>query len=282
MKFMNALGAAALMVGASSITFAEASLGKAIDVSGRQRMLSQKMVKEILYVYNDINASENIGNLEKTSNLYNTSLDQLILGDDAAGIPSAASDADTFAELTEVQSLWEDVKGLIDGVVAEGSVDKGFLSFLDENSITLLKESNDVVQSLVKALNSGAGTDPATANTINIAGRQRMLSQKMSKEFLFIKAGFRTDKYKSELSKTVDLFENSLKDLKSGNAGKNIASPSDKVAAQLDVVSGIWAEISPALRKAASGGAITAADVSTVSSKEGPLLVEMNKAVKMY
>lgn len=280
--FMTKLLTVGLLVGSAATAHASADLNKAIDVAGRQRMLSQKMVKEILYVYNDIDAVGNLEKLTATSNLYDTSLGQLTLGDKDAGVPRI-SDAAVFTDLAEVTEVWTEVKGLIHSVLDQQKVSKNYLPFLNDNSMKLLKESNDVVQSMVKTTDKNESADKGEANTVNIAGRQRMLSQKMTKEFLFIKAGYEPEASQASLVKTVDLFDTSLAKLKSGDADSDIiAPPSDAIAAQLDVVAGIWDKINGPLRNAASGGAISAADAETVSSLEGTLLKEMNKAVQMY
>ncbi|KHG33111.1 MAG: methyl-accepting chemotaxis protein [Epsilonproteobacteria bacterium] len=74
---------------------------------------------------------------------------------------------------------------------------------------------------------------------INIAGKQRMLSQKMSKEVFFIV--HRQGNDFRELNTAVGLFENSLNDLLYGNDAKGIYAPqNEKIQAKLEEVMAYW------------------------------------------
>jgi len=75
---------------------------------------------------------------------------------------------------------------------------------------------------------------------INTAGRQRMLSQKMSKESMALLQGKSTGE---EVLKTVALFDNSLNALISGNANMGIPATRDSATlAQLNKVKDVWSE----------------------------------------
>ena len=74
---------------------------------------------------------------------------------------------------------------------------------------------------------------------INIAGKERMLSQKMSKEVFYIVHRHENDF--RELGSAVDLFENNLKDLLYGNDVKGIYPPQNKkILSKLEEVMDIW------------------------------------------
>ena len=74
---------------------------------------------------------------------------------------------------------------------------------------------------------------------INIAGKQRMLSQKISKETFFI-VHRHTNDFR-ELNTAVNLFENSLKDLLYGNDAKGIYAPqNERIKTKLEEVMALW------------------------------------------
>jgi len=74
---------------------------------------------------------------------------------------------------------------------------------------------------------------------INIAGKQRMLTQKMSKEIFYLKQKDSIDF--RELNSAVDEFSENLKDLLEGNSVKGIYHPQDeKIEAKLQKVQKIW------------------------------------------
>ena len=98
---------------------------------------------------------------------------------------------------------------------------------------------------------------------INVAGRQRMLTQRMAK--------------------AMGEFEEALAGLREGSAAMGlVAPPNDTVIDQLRIVSEIWAKLEPGLNRMARGPAAKPGDFAQVAALNDPLLVEMNKAVGAY
>lgn len=62
----------------------------------------------------------------------------------------------------------------------------------------------------------------ASADTINMAGRQRMLSQKMAKEAMMVAQGV---EQRAVLEKTINLFASSHEKLLRGDSSAGIAAP---------------------------------------------------------
>ena len=105
---------------------------------------------------------------------------------------------------------------------------------------------------------------------INLAGKQRMLTQKMTKELLMIASGVDVDASKENLKKTASLFGMTLDDLIA-----NCKKPDIK--AQFEVVKKTWAEYAPIIESADT----TDNAVKKAESLNMILLKESNKAVKM-
>jgi len=75
---------------------------------------------------------------------------------------------------------------------------------------------------------------------VDVAGRQRMLSQKMTKEALLLAAD-QESHWKQGLGKTAGLFEKSLFALRDGNAEMGLAPTTDKqVLKELDKLLAVW------------------------------------------
>ena len=124
------------------------------------------------------------------------------------------------------------------------------------------------------------------STVINIAGRQRMLSQKMSKEAMTIKAGLAVGKSRTSLKETHDLFDSSLNGLINGNSSMHLPPTSNaKILTQLRKVESLWNNFSTQVQIILTSGknseAITQA-AEKVLTDNVPLLQEMNKAVGMY
>ena len=241
--------------------------GVVINLAGKQRMLTQKMSKEALFIAKGIDKDANVKNLQATSALFDKTLKGLVAGDSSLNLP-ATDNKDILAQLQVVSDLWVPFKANIDKVVG-GSADKATLEAIAKENLPLLKNMNKAVQMYAKA--SGSTLDPTMAKTINLAGKQRMLTQKMTKELLLVANGIDADANKANIKKTADLFENTLNDLIAGTDNGDIK-------AQLEVVKKLWAEYAPIIKSVdVSDEALAKAEKLNM-----PLLKNMNKAVKMY
>ena len=238
-----------------------------INLAGKQRMLTQKMSKEALFIAKGIDTKANIEALKKTEALFDKTLKGLIDGDDELKLPKT-TDKEILAQLKKVSELWASMKKSIDSVVS-GKVDKKVLEAIAKENLPLLKNMNQAVQMYAKA--SGSKLSPEKADTINRAGKQRMLTQKMTKELLLVANGIDAEANKANAKKTAELFESTLKDLTD-------KCKDEKIKAQLGVVAKLWSDYKDIVVKA---------DTSDASLKKAeemnmPLLKNMNKAVKMY
>jgi nitrate/nitrite-specific signal transduction histidine kinase len=246
-----------------------------INLAGKQRMLTQKMSKEILLVAKGIEADANKANLEKTAALFDKTLNGLINGDKGLGLPKTEDPA-ILAQLEKVKALWQGFKKNVDAVLG-GDTDSKVLEDVAKQNVPLLKEMNKAVQMYAKA--GGSELSPEMATTINLAGKQRMLTQKMTKELLLVANGIDPDTNKTALKKTVALFDRTLKGLLEGDPDLDLSGTQDPaIRKQLGVVQGLWAEYKPVL----DAVDVSDAGLAKAARLNLPLLKEMNKAVKMY
>ncbi len=132
---------------------------------------------------------------------------------------------------------------------------------------------------------------------INMAGRQRMLSQKMSKEVLLLvsalESGSSTEVLNKQLTGTASLFDESLKLLKDGGITKgaegkdiNVQKSTDEVFIQLKKVEDMWKPFYKAIKKILTPAIDYTSDefyglLDEIKSKNISLLKEMNIAVNM-
>ena len=240
--------------------------GVVINLAGKQRMLTQKMSKEAFFIAKGIDVEANTENLKKTAALFDKTLKGLIDGDSSLNLPKTEN-KEILAQLQKVTDLWGPFKANIEKVIA-GKADKATLEAIAKENLPLLKNMNAAVQMYAKA--SGSNLAPEMAKKINVAGRQRMLTQKMTKELLLIANGIDADANKANIKKTAALFEKTLDELIAGCKKADIK-------AQFEGVKKIWAEYAPI---------VNGADTSDEALKKAEklnmtLLKESNKAVKM-
>jgi len=262
-----------------------AEYGTVLNLSGKQRMLSQKMSKEVMLVALDVDKSANLENLKKTSALFDKTLKGLRDGDASLNLPPTSAKR-ILRQLGKVDEIWADFYPAIQAITSSGSVTAEQVTVIAEKNIPLLKQMNKTVGAYEKdAAKGGLAKDPGLAATLNLSGKQRMLTQKMSKEFLMIAYGHDVDNNKLSLLETYTLFERTLKGLVDGDATLGLpGTKAQGIIDQLGVVSGLWADFKPVVSAAseASTTAVSADQISQVAKLNLPLLQNMNKAVGMY
>ena len=244
-----------------------------INLSGRQRMLTQKMSKEAFLVALKVEPEKNRRNLVRTMALFERTLAGLIAGD--AGLKLAkAPNARIAAQLGVVMDLWKRFRPLVQRV-ADGQADRATLERIARDNLPLLAEMNRAVKMFEKA----AGADTAElAVVINLSGRQRMLTQKMTKEYLLTALDIDRDANRRNLKNTMTLFDRTLRGLLDGDDAQGLPPTTNPaIRAQLQKVMKLWAGFRPLLERPA-----THENLLAVAHANLPLLAEMNRAVKMY
>jgi hypothetical protein len=240
--------------------------GVVINLAGKQRMLTQKMSKEALFIAKGVDVEANKENLKKTAALFDKTLKGLVSGDSSLNLPKTEN-KEILAQLQKVADLWAPFKANIDKVIA-GKADKATLEAIAKENLPLLKNMNAAVQMYAKA--SGSTLAPEMAKKINVAGKQRMLTQKMTKELLLIANGIDVEANKENLKKTAALFDKTLNDLIA-----NCKKP--EIKAQFETAKKVWSEYAPIVNSAdTSDAALKKAEALNMT-----LLKESNKAVKM-
>ncbi|GAA5316096.1 MAG: nitrate chemoreceptor McpN [Candidatus Pelagadaptatus aseana] len=116
-----------------------------INVAGRQRMLSQKMAKEVMLVGAGV---EQEAVLRKTMALFETSHDKIILGDPQQGM-NPITDQAILKQMDVVGRLWVDYKRLLESYLKDQSAAN--TQELKRTSPVILKEMNKAVGMLTRA-----------------------------------------------------------------------------------------------------------------------------------
>jgi hypothetical protein len=250
-----------------------------INLAGKQRMLIQKMSKEAALIALGVNVQQNLINLKQSRNLFDNTLKGIRDGDKSLGLIKIYKGM-LIRKLNTIEEIWQNFRKPIDEILLTGTASKEDIREIFDLNIELLKQANIFVRfAEVKLATAG---DPNIAKLINVSGRQRMLSQKMSKEFFFAKLGYKGEINKENLQKTIKLFTSSLEDLISGNEKENLMpAPTSKIANQLYKVKEVWDEMKENLEPILIGTA-NYENVVNVERLNMQLLKESNKAVQLY
>jgi hypothetical protein len=248
---------------------------KRVNLSGKQRMLTQRISKLSLLVEMNIALKENSKKLVKFAKLYNQTLNGFTDGDKELGL-SPSKIAAIVEQSATIKKKWKTFLANIITIVQGQDKSRKALEYIVNNNEDLLAASNELVTRFVKTAPTPNYLEKSMLHVINVAGRQRMLTQKMTKEKLLIVTNKKPEPQK--LQKTIALFDNSLHALIKGDAAQMILKPSDKkIKAQLQKVSKIWSTLKPLYEKEK----LSRAELATIVKENPTLLKEMNKMVNM-
>ena len=255
-------------------------LAVAINLSGKQRMLTQKMSKESLLIFLQIDVKKNRKKLKGSYTLFNKTLKGLLYGDKSLKlVPSHAKKVEV--KLKDVQKLWEPFKQRVERVASSKKLSKKDFDYIDKHNLPLLKTMNEAVTLFTKLGDNGK-TKLKIANDINLAGKQRMLTQMISKDLLLYQANIDSKRAFKSLNSAVKLFNRTLKGLYNGDKDLNLVGTNlPKIRTQLDKVKTNWQEVKPLILKALKNKKNQKL-TKKIITKLDKTKYEMNKAVVLY
>jgi CRP-like cAMP-binding protein len=225
-----------------------------INRAGRQRMLSQRMVKSWLMLEHRVLPRPARQVLRQSIDLFDRQLAQL---------EYSAGSAQSHAARAELAELWRPYKTLL---TAEPN--RKTAHALYGMSEEVLHAAHTLTMSFEKADGTRKG------RLLNLAGRQRMLSQRMAKFFLFQHSGIQASRCRKELRDAGEEFSAALVKLASATRDK------PDIAAELEGVAEHWNSLRSVIAtRDESNFATSARKVFTTSES---LLQRMDMAVELY
>ena len=251
-------------------------------------MLTQKMVKELLLIKANTSTQENLEALQESTELFSRTLAGLKKGDQEMGLVRYDSPR-VRRQIARVERLWQEFRTDIDRVLATGKVTDKQVDTIVSLNMPLLKASNKLVVQYEKSSQTERSGSFSNATAINLAGRQRMLTQKMSKEFLLIFLNKDTEHNTLNLLETSTLFQQTLDGLLNGHEILGLAAVVDQPQReQLQRVLNAWNQMQAVIEPIFLGDIsqshlkVTQEQLEAVASLNLPLLREMNAAVQLF
>jgi nitrate/nitrite-specific signal transduction histidine kinase len=169
------------------------TISEAIDIAGKQRMYTQRLLRDYAMIGMRNNFSNPKNDMEHIIQAFEDHLYSLDL---------FSKDAATKQKISDVKSRWETIKRLL--VKSPNTSDAAIL----QNELEKLLKSSDEITKLFTAQSKSS-----TGEIINIAGRQRMLSQRMASLYMLKAWGIDDPQFKKKLSDAMRLFRTSLEKL---------------------------------------------------------------------
>ncbi|WP_341368025.1 type IV pili methyl-accepting chemotaxis transducer N-terminal domain-containing protein [Yoonia sp. BS5-3] len=275
--------ACALCTGAQAQSIAsDVGASERINVAGQLSTLSQRIIASACNLNSGISVRESQAVLQVSADQFSVINDALLYGNARMGILGEETRSRTLQVIEELDNAWEPLLDEARATPVAGN-DNARIQSLAEQSEPLLETANILVAEI-----TGQYADPvallhADALLIDLAGRQRMLAARMSKDICLIASGIAVDAAKADLAESSALFGDTLAALRNGMPSVGVRPPpSQKIEDGLQFVVEEWENIQPFLARAAAGETLNEAERQRVFFAFLGIEARMNNVVVSY
>lgn len=195
------------------VTNVKAQTPEAIDIAGRQRMLTQKIAKDVLLVASGQTNKSIFNALQQSHALFDVSLIHLRNGNLKLNIPKSPDALQP--QLAQIQTLWQPTSDNIMQIINEEKADLASVELVMQNTAKLLALSHQYVIDLSSA--NSAQQNKSLLQRVNLTGKLRMLSQKIATQALSVCYHYHFFKNKNSAINTINEFNNIIEGLIVGN-----------------------------------------------------------------
>ena len=248
---LRALAAAMLMPALPSTALARMALATAINRTARFRAMSQRTAKLYGQLHLNVRPERAREALEQTRRQVRADLDEL----------------DRQAWPPEVARLLADVRRSaerLDGLTAQPAGKSG-LQAVSAQADQMLTHANSATQALEHLAQA------PTARLVNMAGRQRMLSQRLAKNYGLVAAGLDSRPLREQIAGDAEEFQRAMAQL----AGAPLSTPA--IRTTLELAQGQWVFFDMAIKRQPNARGLE--DVATTSER---LLEVMDSLTALY
>jgi len=166
---------------------------QAVDIAGKQRMFTQRMLKDYAMVGMGNTFGKPEEDLKKISNDFQDHMESL---------EKYSKNDEIKKSIEKVKMLWIPLRKTLSEAPSKEKVEK-----LQIDLDALLKASDDTTKLFAKASGEASG------DIVNKAGRQRMLSQRMASLYMLKVWEVDDPQFKTKLDDAMKLFKTSLEEL---------------------------------------------------------------------
>lgn len=249
----------ALAQSKTSSTYSEVAVDgpERINNSGKLRMLSQRIAASTCTLTSGIAVDQSREILEAAELEFEQILNALQFGDTELGIVKPEERRKTLVIIEKVAAEWAPIKQSID-IVLRDSTDIDQAHLVDDANLTLLAVTVDLAAEISNQYANPFEMSQADAMLIDIAGRQRMLTQRIAKDACEVWTGYHSEAAKEDLAKTMQIFELTLNALQNGMPEAGItAAPTETIADELLVIQKRWNDLKIHPQTLVDGGEIS-------------------------
>lgn len=263
-----------------SLSAQDVGASERVNFSGKLRMLSQRVAAASCNYHAGVDVDGSLAVLIGAQKEFKQITNGLEFGDAELNMNGEETRRKTIRAIHNLHQEWDVMSDAIDNVVNGTDVATN-VEYINGHNMEVLSHAKVLVSEI-----SGQYSDPfemqqANALLVDYSGRQRMLTQKMSKESCQVWSG--NAEASAALNGTMQMFELTLIALRSGNPNAGIRSaPNANIGAGLADIWEDWVVLKPILEKAVANETVDAAQRADVFAKLNVMLREMNAVVGLY
>lgn len=225
-----------------------------IEIAGQLSTLSQQVAAASCALTSNIDVEEAHDVLAHATAQFDRYILALRDGDEELDILHPEERRRTIADIEHVLSEWQAIHGAIESVLADGH-DVESAHIIDDHNLQLLELTSILTSDISAQYAHPYEITAGDVMLIKLAGRQRMLTQKMAKDACEIWTGYHSEEAKDDLRGTMGIFENSLLALRDGLPSMGInPAPNEVIRADLDDLLSRWGVLKPNLQTLIDGG----------------------------
>lgn len=191
-------------------------LASLVETSGNQRMRLQRLMLYYLAAKQDIDKKTSERKLTSTIQDYDDALQKLNNSSD--------NSSEITKELKAVQNDWNQLKTFL----KEYNVDNDYIA----NMMTLTRNQT-ISMNGITHMYQNLGSVLSISKLLNTSSYLHMLTQRIAKDYAAITYGYKAGKYKIELDKSINLFEEQLHSL-------TVSAQTEEIKRSAEVVKIMW------------------------------------------
>ncbi len=253
-----------------------------VNLAGRQRMLTQRMTSAACFIELGIDVHMHHDMLAEAHDLFVETNYALSHGDEELGL-FVERDPSVVVGLARIDRDWVQFAPLVEEILAKDEGDTAGLEHINEIGLLMLRHADTVVHLIEDAHQRNLPhLSDVLARTINLAGRQRMFTQRIAKDFCLIDSGFNVEANMEHLADHQQYFNATLTALHDGFSGVLLPAPTDEIRIKLEEVAEVWQAPNAVITAVIGGAEISDQDRHVIALEMEHVLVTMDEAVKLY
>jgi len=198
-----------------------------IAMSANNKMLSQKIAKDVVMIVNDVDVEDYRYDLIHSTQTFNDFLLAMYEGKKDGSI-TKTTDIEILNELEEVKNEWATFcRHVLKFYKKENKIDMKSYQYIIKHNEKLLRLSHKLTQTLKSKNRLNTNSNKVMEHILKIADRQKMLTQKMFKEKFLIYIGEDVKRNNIRLRGSIILFQNGLKGLLYGDKKRGLVAVSN-------------------------------------------------------